>query len=341
MTCRLSGSDAGRMDPAAGSRPPADADGDPSGAALGWLLASEEPAVRFLIRRDVLGEEAGDDRAAITEGPWVKALLAVQDPEGGFGMHPYRKWTGVHWRLVSLVELAVPPQEPRAVAAAGQVLRWLTGLPHRRAVPVIDGLARRCASQEGNALAVCCRLELAADPRVRLLAHSLIEWQWPDGGWNCDRGASGRRSSFHESLAPAWGLWEYWRATGSAEARDAALRAAELFLDHHLVRSLSGEVIDPGWLVIHYPPYWHYDFLQALVVLTRMGKVGDARVEEGIEHLIGLRRPDGCWGIGRAWWKPPGGPGGGVEVVDWGRTGPNQMATLNALRVLAGAGRLR
>lgn len=243
--------------------------------------------------------------------------------------------------MVSLVELAVAPQEPRAVAAAGQVLRWLTGLPHRGAVPVIDGLARRCASQEGNALAVCCRLGLATDPRARLLARSLIEWQWPDGGWNCNRGASGRRSSFHESLTPAWGLWEYWRATGWAEARDAALRAAELLLDHHLVRSLSGEVIDPGWLVIHYPPYWHYDLLQALVVLTRMGKVGDARAEEGIEHLSGLRRPDGCWGTGRTWWKPPGTPGAGVEVVDWGRTGPNQMATLNALRVLAGAGRLR
>jgi hypothetical protein len=94
----------------------------------------------------------------------------------------------------------------------GQVLHWLTGLPHRRAVPVIDGLARRCASQEGNALAVCCRLGLAADPRVQLLVQCLIEWQWPDGGWNCDRGASGRRSSFHESLTPAWGLWEYWQA---------------------------------------------------------------------------------------------------------------------------------
>jgi hypothetical protein len=100
---------------------------------------------------------------------------------------------------------------------------------------------------------------------------------------------------------------------------------------------LSGQVIDPCWLAIHYPPYWHYDFLQALVVLTRMGKVGYARAEEGIEHLIGLRRPDGCWGTGRAWWKPPGTPRAGGEVVDWGRTGPNQMVTLNALRVLAGA----
>jgi hypothetical protein len=29
-----------------------------------------------------------------------------------------------------------------------------------------------------------------------------------------------------------------------------------------------------------------------------------------------------------------------VEVVDWGRNGPNEMITLNALRVLKLAGRL-
>jgi hypothetical protein len=30
-----------------------------------------------------------------------------------------------------------------------------------------------------------------------------------------------------------------------------------------------------------------------------------------------------------------------VEVVDWGRSGPNEMLTLNALRVLRAAARLK
>jgi hypothetical protein len=62
--------------------------------------------------------------------------------------------------------------------------------------------------------------------RVRSLAGSLIAWQWPDGGWNCDPAATGRRSSSHESLAPAWGLHEYWQGTGDPAARDAAHRRA-------------------------------------------------------------------------------------------------------------------
>ena len=144
----------------------------------------------------------------------MRALLAGQQPDGGFGVNVYAKWGGAHWRLVSLVELGVPAGEPRCVAAAETVLAWLTGEGHRSRIQTIDGLVRRCGSQEGNALAVCCRLGLADDPRVRLLAESLVEWQWPDGGWNCDKNATGYRSSFNESLPPMWGLHEYWVATG-------------------------------------------------------------------------------------------------------------------------------
>ncbi len=153
-------------------------------------------------------------RDQILDGPRVKALLAGQHigkqkskdsfgiHPGGFGVHPYKKWDGAHWRLVSLVELGIPAHEPRAVAAADQVLQWLTGESHRSKIKAIDGRVRRCGSQEGNALAVCSRLGLIDDSRVQYLAESLIEWQWPDGGWNCDKRPSANHSSFYESLAP-------------------------------------------------------------------------------------------------------------------------------------------
>jgi hypothetical protein len=316
-------------------------------AAVAWLLSSDEPAVRHLTRRDLLGdrdsEAAAADAARVLDGPKVRALLAGQQPDGGFGVGPYTKWTGAHWRLVSLVELAAPAGEPRLEAAASTVLDWLTSRSHRRRAQVVDGLTRRCASQEGNALAVACRLGMAGDPRAELLARSLAGWQWPDGGWNCDLRASGRRSSFHESLAPAWGLHEFWLATGATWARRAAGRAAELFLSHRLFRSLSdGEVIDRRWLALHYPPYWHYDVLQALLVLSRLGRAGDPRAGDALELLLRRRRADGRWQPGGYWWRPPGSArpaSSPVEVVDWGRSGPNEMLTLNALRVLKAAGK--
>lgn len=217
--------------------------------------------------------------------------------------------------MVSLVELGVPSGEPRCLAAAETVLAWLTGDGHRRGVRTIDGLVRRCASQEGNALAVCCRLGLAEDPRVRLLAESLVEWQWPDGGWNCDKRATGRRSSFHESLPPMWGRHEYF------------------------VTLAGGEPIHPAFVVVHYPPFWHYDVLQALVVLARMGRAGDPRAADGLELVERRRLADGRWRTGGRRWWPPGSPGSNVEAVDWG-SGPSELVTLNALRVLRAAGRL-
>ena len=47
------------------------------------------------------------------DGPRVRPLLAGQQPDGGFGVNVYGKWGGAHWRLVSLVELGVPPGEER------------------------------------------------------------------------------------------------------------------------------------------------------------------------------------------------------------------------------------
>jgi len=307
---------------------------DRTGDAVNWLLSSAEPAVRLLARRDLLGE--GDVHTdEVLDGPMVRTLLSGQCRDGGFGVHPYRKWTGAHWRLVSLVELGIPAGEPRALRAAHTVLDWLTGREHRSSVVTVDGLVRCHASQEGNALAVCSRLGLGRDPRVELLADSLVRWQWPDGGWNCDVRAHGPRSSFPESLAPAWGLFEYWQATGESDARAAAFRTAELFLEHRLFRSLrTGEVIRRDWLALHYPPYWHYDILQALLVLSRMRLTGDPRCSDALAVLERRRRPDGRWQAGAYWWKPPGTQRGTVEVVDWGRSAPNEMITLNALRIL-------
>ena len=306
-------------------------------AAVDFLLASKEPAIHFLTRRDVLGEDVQPDPAEILSGPLVRGLLSGQQRDGGFGGHPYKKWGGAHWRLVSLVELGAPPHE-RVLAAAEPVLAWLTGDGHRKRIPVIDGLTRRCGSQEGNALAVCCRLGLAEDPRVQLLASSLIEWQWPDGGWNCDRRATGRRSSFYESLPPAWGLHEYAVATGAGWAAEAAQRTAELFLSHHVYRSSAGEVIDPRWLQLRWPPYWHYDVLQALLVLGRLGRIDDPRCADALDVVERQRRSDGCWNANGRWWKTPG-ASSYAEAVDWGPSRPSEMVTLNALRVLQQAGR--
>ncbi len=316
--------------------------------AVHWLLGLEDPSVRYLTLTDVL-DEPSDSREAlaakkqILKGPVVKTLLAGQRSDGGFGVHPYQKWTGAHWRLVSLVELGIPPRFRPAVRAADQVLKWLDGDGHRSDIKKINGLTRRCASQEGNALAVCSRLGLAEDSRVVRIAESLVEWQWPDGGWNCDKRAEADHSSFAESLSTLWGLVEYHQATGDKDCLRTIDRAAELFLQHSLFRSdKTGQIIKPEWVKLHYPLYWHYDILQALMILSRAGKLDDPRTKEALDIVEDKRGPDGRWSAEGYYWclqrrKPVTGKKqitSNMEVVDWGRKGPDKMITLNALRVL-------
>ena len=322
--------------------------------AVNWLLESDDPSVRYLTLTKIL-DRPSDSREVlvakkqIPNGPVVKTLLSGQRADGGFGVHPYQKWTGAHWRLVSLVELGIPPGFRPAIKATDLVLKWLLGESHLSNIPKINGRYRRCASQEGNALAVCSRLGLAEDPRVVKLAESLVEWQWPDGGWNCDRRPEADHSSVNESLSTLWGLVEYQRATGDRKYLKPIERASEFFLQHHLFQSdHTGEIIHPSMVKLHYPLYWHCDILQELMILARAGRLNDPRTREAFDIVEKKKGRDGLWHANDYYWSMRRTPltkskmlVSNVEVVDWGRKGPNRMITLNALRTLKAAGRTK
>jgi hypothetical protein len=313
--------------------------------AIKWLLESKDPSIVYLTRRDLVEEDDSkleQIREKIPVGPKVRVLLSGQRPDGGFGVHPYRKWIGSHWRLVSLVELAIPKENKRAQKAADEVLAWLTKAL-RNSRTVVKKFPRKHASVYGNPLGVCSYLGLAEDPRVKLIADSLVQWQWPDGGWNCDPNPNAHHSSFYESLATLWGLIEYQKETGDKQISRATRRASELFLSHHLFKShTTGRPANTAWLKLHYPVYWHYDILQALRVLSLAGLVNDPRANEALDIIESKRTKEGFWCAEAFYWRPfnkekPS----SSDVVDWGRKGPNPMITLNALRVLKAANRLQ
>lgn len=308
--------------------------------AIDWLLACSEPAIRYRTLTELLDRPAEDPevltaRAAIPGGPIVRALLAGQAADGTFGGAPYRKWTGGHWRLVSLADLRYPPGAKALLPVIDAELRWAT----RIRVSRVAGRARRCASQEGNAIGACCRLGFAGDHRIGGLVQRLIDCQWPDGGWNCDRRPEAGHSSFHESVTPLWGLAEYRLATGDARVDDAIERAAQMLLRAELFRSERRRLsLWPHFMRLRYPPYWHYDVLFGLRVLADAGRLDDRRTADALDVIEHKRRPDGLWAVDGAWWRAVGGQRA-PEAVDWGRSGPSTMVTFHAMRVLRLAGR--
>jgi hypothetical protein len=98
-------------------------------------------------------------------------------------------------------------------------------------------------------------------------------------------------------------------------------------LKHRAFRSLAtGEPVADRRLALLYPPYWHYDVLQALVVLGRLGKLGDPRVEDAVELMRERQRPDGLWAAEGHWWRRPGNRTLAELSTGAGR-GPNEMIT--------------
>jgi hypothetical protein len=101
--------------------------------AVNSLLEFDDPSIRYLILTEILdrpsdSKEVVAAKKQIPNGPTVKTLLSGQRADGGFGVHPYQKWTGAHWRLVSLVELGIPSGFRPAVKATNLVLKWLLRL---------------------------------------------------------------------------------------------------------------------------------------------------------------------------------------------------------------------
>lgn len=312
------------------------------------LLNSEEPAVSYKVRVNVLGQDSEsvacrELRQAIQRSPRVQQLLGERDAAGKIPHHPYTKWVGAHWVLADLADIGYPPRDETLLPLREQVYEWLFGQSHEKGIKTIAGRVRRCASQEGNALFSLLALGLA-DKRTDELARRLRQWQWPDGGWNCDRKPEARNSSFMESLIPLRGLALHARRSGDGESRAAAERAADIFLKRHLFRrQADGSVIHEDFLRLHYPCYWHYDILFALKVLGEAGFIRDERCREALNLLEAKRRPDGGFPAEKAYYRVTEKPVSGRSPVSWGGTSNkrmNEFVTVDAVFALRAAGRL-
>ena len=269
-------------------------------------------------------------------------------------------YTGAHWTLADLADIGYPAGDHTLAPIRDQVYDfWLS--PSRTkervvdreapryksnpGVPIIDGRARRCASQEGNALYATLALGLA-DERADRLAANLIRWQWPDGGWNCDRKTAARTSSFHETLLPLRGLARHANLTGSSESRRAVEKSIDFLLRRRLFRrQRDGGIIHESFLKLRYPHYWHYDILVALKVMAEAGFIGDPRCEEALDILESKRLADGGWRAEGRHYHVIDEPANGGSLADWGPVSRkkvmNPFVTLDALYVLQAVGRLR
>ena len=329
------------------------------------LLNSSEPSIRWKTRVHVLGEdpESKSIRALqeeVRRSPRSRALLSRRDQLGrpGTARQVYYKWQGLHWVLASLADLGYPRGDATLHPIRDRLMEYWLGpgffrefdaqteaeAYRQRGVPRMRGRYRRCASQQGNALYTLTTLGIA-DARADGLVERLLHWQWPDGGWNCDRNPGAHTSSFTETMLPMLGLAAYAQNHRVAAAERAVARASEVFLSRRLFkRASNGRVIRSEFVTLHYPLYWHYDVLGGLKAMARIGRLRDPRCAEALDLLEGKRLSDGGWPAERRYYKvSPRVMEAGADYVDWGGTSRrrmNEWVTSDALAVLRAAGRI-
>ncbi len=106
-----------------------------------WLLGSDDPSVRYLALRDLLGRgendpEVREAKRQIMLSGIVPKVLAKQEPGGHWGKpeHFYQnsKYKGTVWNLILLAELCADPADERIGNACEFVLRWSQHRPSGR-----------------------------------------------------------------------------------------------------------------------------------------------------------------------------------------------------------------
>lgn len=314
-----------------------------SDTAIEWLLGSD-PSIRWQVQRDLLSMSADQwaaERALVETEGWGARLLALACEDGqwdggaflpaGFDPEEWtavgQPWTATLFSLSLLREMGLDPTSDRAsalVALIGRHSRWDEG-----GQPYWDGEVEECIN--GRVVADGAYFGVDVSPVVERLVAEVQ----PDGGWNCERANGSSRSSFDSTINVLEGLLELECATGGTEAsRAARAQGEEYLLERRLFRRrTTGEVADPGYLLLTHPNRWRYDVLRALdhfrAASVLSGATPDPRLAEAVELVRSRRQADGTWLLdrdlpGRRWFD-----------MDTGEGRPSVWVTLRALRVLA------
>ncbi len=327
---------------------------------LAWLLASEDPGVRYLALRDLVNhpEEKPDPsllaarQRAHREGP-IAAILDAMEPQGywrkpGPGYGP-KYWSTV-WSIITLAQLGAHMAEDERIERACQYILEHALTPYGQfSIRGMPGGTIDCL--QGN---LCWALtDLGCtDPRL----ESAYEWMArsvtgegvaPLGDKTTPvRYYSGKcgpdfACGANNKLPCAWGAVKVMGAFGSLPARrrtpliQAAIQRGIDFLlgsDPAEARYPTGYTDKPSgnWWKFGFPLFYVTDLLQLVEVLVRLGYGADPRLSNTLDLILEKSDDQGRWLLEYSY--------AGKTWVDFGaKKKPNPYVTWRALRILKAA----
>jgi len=257
-----------------------------------WLTEADQPAVRYLAMRDLMGVGGSELREAWKEIPsrgWVEQILRGRN-EGGYWADRadlYRpKYLSTNWMLLALSDMGVTREFPW-LAESAEMWRDTYARPDGGFDSPGAETSELCLV--GNTARALVKFGYADDPKVGAAFKWLVKNQKANGGWDCF-GRNGVVDGWEGMSAFA----VYPRQKWSRGVKNSVDRGLEFYLDRHLIH--EGARYDP-WLRLHFPYHYYYDVLVGLEFVTALGGGDDPRATEAIELLKGKVRPDGRWAL--------------------------------------------
>lgn len=315
---------------------------------IDYFSFHQNPSIRYLFLTGYEALSLTDPRVKkvmeeVRSSPLVAFLLGTLTENGEIPFHAYSKWRGSFWTLLQMVDLGYPPGDSMLVPLMEQSHTWLLDPSFLKRVLQINGRWRRCALQEGGSVLADVHFGFVTS-KTEELVEQLLKWQWPDGGWNCDKKPLASHSSFYETWIPLRALNAYEQVSRDARVRLSVEKAAEVFLRHRLFKKSTGEdIILPNFTQLAFPAYWHYDVLVGLLLMDEIGRLSDPRCKDALDWLESRQLPGRGFPADVKYFTTSVKAASGVSPVNWGALNirkQNDYITVRSLGILKKAGRL-
>lgn len=283
---------------------------------LDWLLGNDNPSVRYLALRDLLGR--GEDDAEVLEAKRlimdvgaVPKVLDKQEPGGHWGRpeHFYQnsKYKGTVWNLILLAEMCADPADERIRNACEFVLRWSQHRPSGgfsyKGTDKNGGNRTTFSCLTANMLFALVRLGFRDDQRVAKGFDWISQYQrfdlgpyenkeWPYQYDLCWRNHTCRSGAVKVLKAIAE-VPEEERTPGmrkKAEEGVEFLLAQRILYRPPELKSISRK----NWLEFGFPLMWNTDLVEILGILGKLG-VRDHRMDEAIDIVLSKQGENGRW----------------------------------------------
>jgi hypothetical protein len=331
---------------------------------IDWLLERSNPSIRYFTFRDILGKSEDDlnsidSRRAIPESAIVQRILRKQNPRGYWESpdSPYLpKYKSSYWTLMILGRLGMDRSNEKVAKACEFIFQFQnddggfpsesTGSasreyeyrrPKNKKLPsrgeFVSSLIfeSQLSCLTGNMVSTLFRMGYANDSRVKKALRWLVKIQNKDGGWLCPYWKAHARDEhgcFMGTICPIEAFSEAPREDFNKEVSATISRGAEFLLMHHLFKAdhHNYKVINQKFSELSFP-WFGYNILRGLDILTKLGYVDDPRVDETVDIILQKRQSNGAWVLENS-------PMGRMQTDIERKGQPSKWITLIALRIL-------